>query len=107
YGTFPESNVTRLEFEDLDLSLVDPKIKEAFSAYSVPVAVANEYYDELAEEYKGINLLPKYVREDQKAFQFAWHGYAMFPLLFLAAFYITTQVLQNNQKINSLNSQIA
>src|SRR5690606_35598716 len=89
YGTFPEANVSRLEFDDLDLSLIDPKIKETFSAFSVPVAVAAEYYDELSEEYQGINLLPKYVREDQKAFQFAWHGYAMFPLLFLAAFYIT------------------
>ncbi|MFO7448028.1 MAG: hypothetical protein R6W90_16820 [Ignavibacteriaceae bacterium] len=107
YGTFPEANVSRLEFDDLDLSLIDSKTKEAFSAFSVPAAVAAEYYDELSEEYQGINLLPKYVREDQKAFQFAWHGYAMFPLLFLAAFYITLQVLENNRNINRLDTEIA
>lgn len=107
YGTFPEANVSRLEFDDLDLSMLDEESLKGFSAYSVPAAVANEYYDELAEEYHGINLLPKYVREEQKAFQFAWHGYAMFPLLFGAAFFLTINVLKNNREINELDTQIA
>jgi Tfp pilus assembly protein PilN len=107
YGTFPEANVSRLEFDDLDLTLLDEESLKGFSAYSVPAAVANEYYDELAEEYQGINLLPKYVRDEQKAFQFAWHGYAMFPLLFGAAFFLTINVLKNNHEINELDTQIA
>ncbi len=57
YGTFPEANVSRLEFDDLDLSSLGGDTKESFSAFSIPIAVANEYFEEIAEEYKGINLL--------------------------------------------------
>lgn len=106
YGTFPEANVSRLEFDDLDLSSLGSDIKETFSAFSIPIAVANEYFEEIAEEYKGINLLPRYVKEDQKSFQFAWHGYAIVPLLFAATFFITTQSLLNNKKLSALDQEV-
>lgn len=107
YGTFPEANVSRLEFDDLDISALDADTKEKFSAFSIPIAVAIDYFDELKEEHKGINLLPKYVKEEQKFFQFAWHGYAMLPLLFAATFFITTQVLKNTRELSELDGQIA
>lgn len=107
YGTFPEANVSRLQFEDMDLSTVDAGSKEKFSSFSVPVAVAQEYFDELAETYQGINLLPRYVKEEQKAFQFAWHGFVMLPILFFAAFFITLKILVNQKEINQLDKQIS
>jgi Tfp pilus assembly protein PilN len=107
YGTFPEANVSRLQFDDLDFTSVDANTKEKFSSFSVPVAVAQEYFDELAETYHGINLLPRYVKEEQKAFQFAWHGFAMLPLLFFAAFFITLKILVNQKEINQLDTQIS
>lgn len=106
YGTFPEANVSRLEFEDLDLTGLKPEEKEIFSAFSVPTAIAIEYFDELRQEYKGINLLPKYVKEDQKFFQFGWHGYLMLPILFLAALFITQQILNNQSTIKQLDKEI-
>jgi hypothetical protein len=106
YGTFPEANVSRLEFDDLDLSSLGGDVKESFSAFSIPIAVANEYYEEIAEEYKGINLLPRYVKEDQRSFQFAWHGYAIVPILFAATFFITTQALLINKKLSALDQEI-
>ncbi len=107
YGTFPEANVSRLEFDDIDLAEYPAEQKETISSFSVPIAIANDYFDELNEEHKGINLLPKYVKEDQKFFQFAWHGYAMLPLLFAAAFFITMQVLSNNQDEKALDVEIS
>ncbi len=107
YGTFPEANVSRLEFDDLDLSLLKQDTKEKFSAFSIPAAVAVDYFDDQEEIHKGINLLPRYVKEEQKVFQFAWHGFAMLPLLFLAAFYITQNILSNNSQINKLGAKIA
>lgn len=106
YGTFPEANVSRLEFDDLNLEAVKDEKKDSVSSFSVPLAVAVDYFDELNEEHKGINLLPKYVRETQKIFQFAWHGYLMIPLLFLAAMFITQQILSNSQKLNELTTEI-
>lgn len=106
YGTFPEANVSRLDFDDVDFSGLDPKSIESISSFSVPIAIAIEYYDELAGLTKGINLLPKYLIDEQKVFQWAWHGYAMLPILFAAAFFITLQVLKYNKEISHLDGQI-
>jgi Tfp pilus assembly protein PilN len=106
YGTFPEANVSRIEFGDIDLGGLTKEEKDKFSSYSVPIAVATEYFDELENVHKGINLLPKYVKEDQKLFQFGWHGYAMLPVLFGATFYITLYIMGNQKEINQLDNQI-
>ena len=106
YGTFPEANVSRLEFDDLDLSSLDEETKAKFSAYSVPIAVGTEFLDEQEEGTKGINLLPKYVKEDQKFIQFAWHGYVMLPILFIATFFMTQSILKNHLELGQLDQQI-
>jgi len=107
YGTFPEANVSRLEFDDLDLTDIDEETKEKFSAFSILIATATDYYDELSELHEGINLLPKSVREEQKFFQFSWHSYAILPLLFIAGFLITQEVLENSSTLSRLDAQIA
>jgi hypothetical protein len=106
YGTFPEANVSRLEFDDLDLTALDEETKEKFSSFSIPVAVANDYYDEINQEHRGVNILPKYVKEEQKVIQFGWHGYLILPLLFIAALFITQEILQNNNKMSELDTEI-
>ena len=106
YGTFPEANVSRLEFDDLELSDIDEETRENFSSFSIPIAVAIDYYDEQNQVHQGINLLPKSVREEQKFFQFSWHSYAVLPLLFLVAFWVTQKSLTNTNEINKLDDQI-
>jgi hypothetical protein len=106
YGTFPEANVSRLEFDDLDLTGLNDETKAKFSSYSVPIATATEYFDELAKEHKGITILPKYISEEQKFFQFSWHSFAVLPFLFIAAFLLTLKMLQNNKELNSLDQDI-
>lgn len=106
YGTFPEANVSRLEFDDLDLSSLNEEIKSKFSSYSVPVATATEFFDELAKEHKGINILPKYIAEEQKVFQFSWHSFAILPILFIVAFLVTLKALQNGKELSQLDSDI-
>ena len=106
YGTFPEANVSRLEFDDLDLSGLDEGATEKFSAFSIPVAVAVDYFDELNKEHHGLHILPKYIKEEQKIVQFSWHGFALLPLLFIAAFFITQKVLNNNKELARLDEEI-
>ncbi len=106
YGTFPEANVSRLEFNDVDLGGLTQEEKDKFSSFSVPISVATEYYDEVEKIYNGINLLPKYVKEDQKVFQFGWHGYAMLPVLFGITFFATLNMLENQKEIYELDNQI-
>lgn len=106
YGTFPEANVSRLEFDDLDLTEIDQETRDKFSSFSIPISVAIDYYDEQTQEHKGVNLLPKSVREEQKFFQFSWHSYALMPLLFLVAFWVTQKALTNTSEMNKLDTQI-
>ena len=106
YGTFPEANVSRLEFDDFDLSALDEETKEKFSSFSIPVAIATDYIDELGKEHSGINILPKRLKEEQRVFQFSWHGYAMLPILFAVAFFITQEILKNNKKMNEMDKEI-
>ena len=107
YGTFPEANVSRLEFDDVDLSALDEETREKFSMFSVPVAIATDYFDELSKEHQGIHILPKSIKEEQKAFQFSWHSYAILPILFIATFLITQQVLRNNKRMEMLDKEVA
>ena len=106
YGTFPEANVSRLEFDDLDLTEIDQETRDKFSSFSIPISVAIDYYDEQSQVHKGINLLPKSVREEQKFFQFSWHSYALMPLLFLVAFWVTQKALTNTSEMNKMDTQI-
>ncbi|MBI2418760.1 MAG: hypothetical protein HYV28_12825, partial [Ignavibacteriales bacterium] len=106
YGTFPETNVSRVEFEEIDTTAINDENKAKLSAYTIPIAVATEYFEELEKKYIGLNLLPKYVKEDQKVFQFAWHGYLMIPLLFAAAFFMTSEILTRQNEISKLKKDI-
>lgn len=108
YGTFPEANVSRLEFDEVDNSALDDESKNSVSAYSILIAAANEFFDDqIKKQTDSINFLPRYVREEQKVFQFAWHGYAILPLLFGATFFLTLQILMNNKKTDDLEKEIA
>jgi hypothetical protein len=106
YGTFPEANVSRLEFDDLDLSALDEETKEKFSAFSIPVSVAADFYDQETKEHTGIHILPKSVKEEQKVVQFGWHGYLMLPIIFLVTFLLTQQVLKNNRQMTEMDQEI-
>ena len=114
YGTFPEANVTQLEFNLFDLSGLAEEEQSVISAFAIPMAAALEYYDESNKnkDHKGINLLPKYIKDNQKVFTFGWHSFAVLPLLFLVAFYFTITILEqykaideNKLKIENLNQK--
>lgn len=106
YGTFPEANVSELKFDEFNLTNLDEDVKGNLSEFSIPIAAAIEYFDELDKTHTGIQILPKYIKESQKTFQFGWHSYAMLPLLFLVTFFFTIKALDNVEKINELDLQI-
>jgi len=96
-----------MDFSDLDLLDLDSETKETLSAFSVPIAAAVDFFDEESELHKGINLLPRYVKEDQKFIQFGWHGYAMLPVLFITTFFLTQTYLKNERNLNSIKDEVA
>jgi len=106
YGTFPEANVSELKFDAVDISDLSEADQENISAFSIPIAAAVEYYSEQKKEYKGINILPNYIKENQKFFQFGWHSYAMLPILFGLTFFFTYHILDNYRQIRELDAEI-
>lgn len=106
YGTFPEANVTELKFENFDTSLLSEEVIANISLYSIPIAVAIEYFDSVEKVTQSISYLPKYIIENQKPFQFGWHGYLLLPFLFGAAFFFTFRGLSNVQQIKELDAKI-
>lgn len=106
YGTFPEANVTELNFENINISQLQEKAKKELSSFSIPIAAAVEYFDEQAKEHVGINILPRYIHENQKFLQFGWHSYAVMPLIFAATFYFTYHILANNKELANLDQEV-
>ena len=106
YGTFPEANVTELTFDNINTSGLQDQAKKEISSFSIPISAAVEYFDEQAKEYKGINILPRYIHDNQKFLQFGWHSYAVMPLIFVATFYFTYHILSNNKDLEALDQEV-
>ncbi len=106
YGTFPEANVTELKFDELDTLELDEEQKENLSAFALPLVGGLEYFEEKDKEYSGINFLPKYIQENQKAIQFGWHSVAVLPFLFAATFFFTFKILDNIKVIDAKQTEI-
>lgn len=106
FGTFPEANVTELKFDGFDTSLLNEEETQNLALYAMPISVGIEYYDELDKQHIGANFLPKYIQENQKTFQFAWHGYVLVALLFAATFFFTFYTLSNIRQIKDLDYEI-
>ncbi|HPN38400.1 MAG TPA: hypothetical protein PL041_08345 [Melioribacteraceae bacterium] len=107
YGTFPEANVINLNLDLFDSSLLNNDAIENLSSFSMVLAAGYEYFEEWEKRLKGISILPKKIKENQKFFQFSWHSYAMLPLLFAATFYFTVKILTNYRTIADLNIEIS
>jgi Tfp pilus assembly protein PilN len=101
---YPRAKVSLQKLESVEI-----ESKDAFSSQSsfiVPLAVAEEYYSELERKFTGINLLPAYIKEEQKPFQFGWQGYLLIALTALAAFYFSGTIVSNISEIEAKDQEI-
>jgi hypothetical protein len=76
------------------------------SSFIIPAAVAQEYFDEKNKKYSGLNLLPNYVKEEQKVINLQWHGYLMIVLILLSVGFFINKIYSNNQELAAKNSEI-
>ncbi len=106
YGTFPEANVSELKFESFNILGLAEEEQKGISSFTIPISAAYEYFAEQDKELVGINILPKYIIENQKFLQFGWHSFAILPFLFLVTFYFTFSMLTNTQEIHELDNRI-
>lgn len=75
----------------LDTSALSPETQEQIPEFAIPIATAWKILDDIHPAFYPINLLPGSVREGQKVFKLAWHGYLLVVLIFLGTFFFTSR----------------
>ena len=75
----------------LDTSVLAPEVQEQIPEFAIPIATAWKILDDIHPAFYPINLLPGSVREGQKVFKLAWHGYLLVGLIFLGTFFFTSR----------------
>jgi hypothetical protein len=85
----PDVEVQYLLTPHLDLATLPQELQEQVPEYAIAIATAWKLLDETQAGFYPVNLLPEEVREGQRTFKLAWHGYALLALVFLSTFYFT------------------
>jgi hypothetical protein len=98
----------------LDMTGLSPEVQDRIPEYAVPIATA---WKVLAEDHPAFfhtNLLPESVREGQRTFKLAWHGYTLLALVFLCTLFFTRQyatlrqyLVANEAKLSQLQERVA
>ncbi|HZW38582.1 MAG TPA: hypothetical protein VFF33_04705 [Ignavibacteriaceae bacterium] len=99
---YPRSKVKRLLIDDVEVESADSFT--SLLGFSVPIAVAQEHFGELSKKYESVNLLPDYVKSEQKRFVMGWEGYLMMALLVISGF-LFGNMIYNNFKENKAKTQ--
>ncbi len=112
YGAFPEANVTELSFDRINIKDLSPEEKDNISSFTIPISAGLEYFHEEDKIYKGIRILPNFIKENQKLIQVGWHTWVtLVALFFISLFFVFTaqknslELKELKQKIDELTSQ--
>jgi Tfp pilus assembly protein PilN len=98
----PDQEIEYLLAPQLDTSMLSAEDQEMISEFAVPIGAAWRVVDSTTPKIYSINLLPAEVREGQRVFKLAWHGYVLMGVLFLSAFFFTMQISQKSKDIREL-----
>ncbi len=98
----PDQEIDYLLAPQLDTSGLSAEDQEMISEFAVPIAAAWKVLDPLSPLLYNVNLLPAEVKEGQRVFKLAWHGYLLMGLLFVSTLLFTMQVSQKSKEIREL-----
>jgi len=98
----PDQEIDYLMTPRLDASPLSPEQQEMISEFAVPIGAAMQVLDQNSPMLYHVNLLPNAVKEGQRVFKLAWHGYFLMLLLFVTTFFFTWQITQKSRDIKNL-----
>ncbi|HLB00013.1 MAG TPA: hypothetical protein VJO14_01380 [Bacteroidota bacterium] len=98
--------VQYMRTQQLNTSALPPEAQDQVPEYAVPIATAWKILDENKKSFYPLNLLPDDVREGQKTFKLAWHGYALLALIFIASFLFTSRYGAQKGELGLKNSTL-
>ncbi len=103
----PDVEVKYLRTPEVDTSALPADLQEAIPEYAVAISTAWKMLDEKHPAFFPVNVLPESVREGQRSFKLAWHGYVLFVLVFLSTFYFTTRYTGLKQELGQKEGTLA
>ncbi|HUI65297.1 MAG TPA: hypothetical protein VL126_10680 [Bacteroidota bacterium] len=98
----PDQEVEYLLAPRLDTSQLSAEQQETISDYAVSIGAAWKVLEPDNPSVYNVNLLPADVKEGQRVFKLAWHGYVLLLLLFLSTLFFTWQIAQESKRIREL-----
>ena len=102
--SFHDSQVSIFKIKDVEIGFIDNF--SSSSSFIIPTSAVEEYFDQIEHNKKGIDLLPNYVREQQKAFHLDWHGYVLIVLILLSISYFTYKAVSNSVLGTTMQNEI-
>jgi hypothetical protein len=102
----PDQEVEYLGTARLDASKLSAEQQDLISEYAVPIGAALNVLDQRNLDLYQVNLLPASIREGQRVFKLAWHGYVLLLMLFLSTFLFTWQIAQKSKEVRDLRDAL-
>jgi len=102
----PDQEIDYLLAPQLDTSALSAEDQESISEFAVAIGAAWRALDAPPEKVYSVNLLPASIKEGQRVFKLAWHGYLLMALLFLSTFFFTTEIARKSKQIRDLREQL-
>jgi hypothetical protein len=86
----------------MDATALTAEQQEGVSDYAIPIGAALKVLAGNHPLVYNVNLLPASIREGQRAFKLAWHGYLLMALLFLSTFFFTWSITAKSRDMKEL-----
>jgi hypothetical protein len=102
---YPRAKVSKQGLESVEVENIDSFSTE--SSFIIPTAVAEEYFAEVEKKLSGINLLPNYIKEEQKLFHLGWQGYLAVLLIMLSASFFVYKTISNFEELKAKDAEIS
>jgi hypothetical protein len=91
--------VQYLRTPELDSSGLPADVQEQIPEYAVAIATAWKMLDDDHPAFYPTNVLPESVRESQRTFKLAWHGYVALVLVFLSTLFFTSRYSELQREV--------
>ena len=101
---YPRAKVIFQQLEGVDIEEIDSFSHQ--SSFIVPLAAAEEYFAEIDRKFSGINLLPNYIKDEQKPLNVGWQGYLLIALTILSIFFFVTSIISNIGEMSAKEQEI-
>ena len=97
----PDVDVQYLRTPYLETGGLSAEHQEMVPEFAVPIATAWKLLDNAHPAFYPVNVLPVSIREQQRSFKLAWHGYVLLLLVFLSSFYFTSHYASLHKEVST------